>query len=324
MPLSICHAGNGIVLETESRKYRFDPVRTVVGDENFVSHAHSDHVPRRFDEVQVACSDATFDLIGLRRRSLQRISSDGVTLVEAGHVPGSRMVALDCGTKVLYTGDFCTRRKYHIDQAKPQPCDVLVMETTYGREGYEFPDHGEIIGEIADWVDSTMASGRSVVLLAYPLGKAQELAHALLGRPVRVQRSIGDNNRVLAAHGPQLPTECLEGSSQGEPIIYITSGLGKESSVVENLVRDGARTASFSGWSTNAFSGRSWGHADEEFQLSDHCDYNELMEFVRLCSPGRVLTTHGFATEFAASVRTELGIEASALQKGQSVLDSFA
>lgn len=324
MPLSISHTGNGIVLESGEMRYRFDPARTVVGDENIVSHAHSDHAPRRFDELRVACSDATFDLLGLRRRSLQRASGDGVTLVEAGHVPGSKMIALECGTKVLYTGDFCTRKKDHIGRARPRDCDVLVMETTYGREGYEFPDHGEIIDAVSDWVDSTMASGRSVVLFAYPLGKAQELAHALLGRPIRVQRSIGDNNRVLAAHGLQLPTECLEDPRSREPVIYITSGLGRESVAVESLVRDGARTASFSGWSTNAFSGRSWRRADEEFPLSDHCDYNELMEFVRLCSPGRVLTTHGFATEFASSVRAELGIEAAALRKGQKVLESFA
>jgi putative mRNA 3-end processing factor len=316
--------GNGIVVQADGKRYRLDPARTVAGDENIVSHAHSDHAPSRFGRAPITCSDATFDLLGLRRRTIYRSSCEGVTLLEAGHVPGSRMVAVECGASVLYTGDFCTRRKGHLDPARPRRCDTLITETTYGKEGYEFPDHEETVGAISDWVDTTLSSGRSAVLMAYPLGKAQELAYELQGHPVRVQRSIGDNNRVLRTHGLSLPTEGLDGASPGQPLVYITSGLGKESALVDKLVKDGARTASFSGWSVNRFGRRASRGVDEEFPLSDHCDYNELMEFVRLCSPERVLATHGFASEFSASVEEELGIEARPLRRGQWSLESFA
>jgi hypothetical protein len=47
------------------------------------------------------------------------------------------------------------------------------------------------------------------------------------------------------------------------------------------------------------------------------------MEFVRLCGPGKVFTTHGFTEEFARSVRRELGIDAEPLRKGQETLDAF-
>ena len=324
MRFLINDSGNGIVVQADGRRYRLDPARAVVGDGNIVSHAHSDHVPHRIGGVPIVCSDETYSLMALRRKSLCRDTSDEVVLVEAGHVPGSRMALLGRDATVLYTGDFCTRRKNHMAPAEPRPCDVLVMETTYGKEGYEFPDHEEVIGAISDWVDSTLASGRSVALLAYPLGKAQELAYELRGRPMRMQRSICENNRVLAEHGLELPTCGLEDARHGQPCMYITSGLGKESALVARLVKDGAKTASFSGWSVNRFAGRASQRTDEEFPLSDHCDYNELLEFVRLCDPGRVLTTHGFASEFAASVRSELGIEARALERGQWSLDSFA
>ena len=322
--MAIDDTGNGIVIQAEGRRYRLDPAHAVEGDENIVSHAHSDHVPHRIGRVPIVCSDATFDLISQRRKSLRHDACGEASLVEAGHVPGSKMVLLGCDVRVLYTGDFCTRRKRHVPPAEPHPCDVLVLETTYGKEGYEFPEHEETIGAISDWVDSTLASGRCTVLLAYPLGKAQELAYELRGRPLRMQRSICENNRVLAAHGLRLPTDGLEDCPREQPFVYITSGLGKESARVARLVKDGARTASFSGWSVNRFGGGAQQRTDEEFPLSDHCDYNELLEFVRLCGPERVLTTHGFATEFAKSVRKELGIEATALRKGQWSLDSFA
>lgn len=324
MSAAINDTGNGIVVQANGRRYRFDPARTVAGDENIVSHAHSDHAPSRFGKAPILCSDATFDLLGLRRRTICRSSCGSVTLLEAGHVPGSKMAAVECGASVLYTGDFCTRRKGHLEPARPRRCDILITETTYGKEGYEFPDHEETVGAISDWVDTTLGSDRSVVLVAYPLGKAQELAYELRGRPVRVQRSIGDNNRVLRAHGLSLPADCLDDPSPGQPIVYITSGLGKESALVSKLVKCGAKTASFSGWSVNRFGGRAPHGADEEFPLSDHCGYNELMEFVRLCSPKSVLATHGFTSEFSASVEKELGIEARPLRRGQWSLESFA
>ena len=89
------------------------------------------------------------------------------------------------------------------------------------------------------------------------------------------------------------------------------------------MVADGALVASFSGWSVDRF-GRSKTRANTEmFPLSDHCGYNELMEFVRLCGPSKVLTMHGFAEEFARSVRCELSIDAEPLTRHQETLERF-
>lgn len=324
MRIAIKDDGNGVSLTTDDGAYRFDPVRVAPGELNVVSHAHSDHVPTRFGKNPICCSDITHDLLGVRRKTVARVCPEDVMLLEAGHIPGSRMAVVPGEKRVLYTGDFCTRRKNHIEPARPHRCDVLITETTYGKEGYEFPDHGETVDAVVDWVDSTLASGRSAVLLAYPLGKAQELAYELRGRPVLVQVGIGENNRLLHAHGLRLPTAGIEGMRPDRPVVYITSGLGKERALVKKLVGDGARTASFSGWSVNRFGTSTAKHVDEEFPLSDHCDYNELMEFVRLCSPELVLTTHGFADEFSRSVSRELGIEARPLVRGQESLDTYA
>ena len=51
---------------------------------------------------------------------------------------------------------------------------------------------------------------------------------------------------------------------------------------------------------------------DAAFPLTDHADYPDLLRYVELVRPQRVLTLHGFATEFATDLRRR-GIEAWAL-----------
>ena len=62
---------------------------------------------------------------------------------------------------------------------------------------------------------------------------------------------------------------------------------------------------------------------DEAFPLSDHSDFNDLLEFAKGCDPTMVLTHHGFERDLASYIRSELGIEAYALIKDQRSLLEF-
>src|SRR6185503_9732060 len=53
---------------------------------------------------------------------------------------------------------------------------------------------------------------------------------------------------------------------------------------------------------------------DAAFPLSDHADYPDLLRYVELVQPKRVLTLHGFAAEFARDLR-ERGMDAWALSE---------
>jgi Cft2 family RNA processing exonuclease len=53
---------------------------------------------------------------------------------------------------------------------------------------------------------------------------------------------------------------------------------------------------------------------DAAFALSDHADYPDLIRYVELVRPQRVLTLHGYAAAFAADLRAR-GIEAWALNE---------
>src|SRR5207253_8879318 len=50
------------------------------------------------------------------------------------------------------------------------------------------------------------------------------------------------------------------------------------------------------------------------FSLSDHADYDDLIRYIELVQPRRVLTLHGFAAAFARDLRAR-GVEAWALSE---------
>lgn len=317
--------GNGIEIAMDGVSYRFDPRRVVDGDVNFVSHAHSDHLPTRFGNGGIVWTELTMAFARTRRKNVEHRSCRNASLLSAGHIPGSAMVMVEGSSRVLYTGDFCTRGKSHVSPAKPHRCDALIMESTYGRPGYDFPEHGEVMSSIRDWLEDVLGSGSAAVLISYPLGKAQELCHELRGMPVLLQPSIAVNNAVAADHGLNLGGDARGDTLPEPPFVYVTSGMGRERPLVDLLEKRGARLASFSGWAAaNPFATRTeTRRSHATFPLSDHCGYNELLEFARACGPEVVYTTHGCEEELAEALRKELGMDAHPLVRGQKSLDCF-
>src|SRR6266576_3616488 len=81
--------------------------------------------------------------------------------------------------------------------------------------------------------------------------------------------------------------------------------------MLDNISRK--RVAMISGWAVDPNAIYRY-QVDAAFPLSDHADYTDLMRYVDLVKPKRVLTLHGFAAEFARDLR-ERGIEAWALNE---------
>ena len=321
---SMIRLTNGILFESGKVKFRFDPRRVTEDDVCMISHAHSDHLPSSFRSSKVICSEITKDFVKARKgKDVDIVRRDDVELLDAGHIPGSNMFLVRGDKRVLYTGDFCTRDKAGREGARPRKCDALVIEATYGKPHYVFPDHGEIMSAAKDWLEDIIRGDGTAVLFAYPLGKSQELSAALKDLPLLLHPTIAENNRILLGHGYELPVKAVDERAPPEPpFIYMTSGFGKDRLRVGSFVKRGAKTAAFSGWALDRGFSKMSG-TDESFPLSDHCGYDELMGFVRNCAPEVVFTTHGFAKELASKIRKELGIDAQPLVAKQRTLDHF-
>src|SRR5919109_3579867 len=153
-----------------------------------ISHAHTDHVAAH--ELAYA-TPATQRLVTHRRPALASVQSVpygqplflercSLTFYSAGHVLGSAQTLVDTEFgRVLYTGDLKTRSGFTSSPAQPVAADVLVLESTFGKPHYRFPDAAEVIAAMVGWCRGVIDDGATPVLLGYSLGKGQEILCAL-------------------------------------------------------------------------------------------------------------------------------------------------
>lgn len=295
------------------------------GDVNVVSHAHADHTPEI--ETEAVCSPLTADLTTARTETpLHRVSDERVELLPAGHVAGSTaaLVTDPDGTRYLYTGDVSTRSRFYLDGFEPVDADVLIVESTYGRPEFVFPDHETVAGRIVDWLEETE---EPVLLFGYALGRAQKLQlfAELAGRDrIFSTKAVFRVNDVIEEHlDVEFPAERFTREVDLGPgdALVLPMTTGRIDWVNQLADRYGAVKAGFSGWAIED-SFRFRGDYDATFPLSDHCDFSELCALVEAVDPDRVYTTHG-STDVLADHFTTIGYEATALRRNQTALGDF-
>ncbi|MFT3913478.1 MAG: MBL fold metallo-hydrolase [Anaeromyxobacteraceae bacterium] len=292
----------------------------------FVSHAHGDHIGRHDRTIATAPTLALMrHRLGEPRRKPTEALPAGyrtpfglgeltLELFSAGHVLGSAQLRVSRGNlAVAYTGDLCTEPTHAAEPGEVVPCDVLVMESTFGHPRYVFPPKAETLAAIRKFVDDAFADGVTPVLLGYALGKAQEILKYLsdLGYRCRAHPTVQAVNRVYEAHGVSLENVRPlgpEGPARDEVVV-----------APPNLARGAAmrgvgkkRTAILTGW---AVDGARWFRGvDAAFPLSDHADFPSLVRYAKASGAGRVFTVHGHAGPLAAALRKE-GLRAEPLKE---------
>jgi Cft2 family RNA processing exonuclease len=266
----------------------------------FISHAHADHIGRH---ELAFCTPATACLYQHRLGPRQvkempycrPLEWDGMRLTTfpAGHIFGSAMLlAEENGRSLLYTGDFKLGESATAERADPPKADVLVMESTFGHPQYRLPPRKLAIEQLLDLVRGALRQGYTPVIYAYVLGKAQEVTRILSshGIPVQQHRAIFAVSRIYESCG------CSLGDYReyaGRPLpdhAVVAPPPGQKASRLTGLGR--RVTIGVSGWAAASHT-RSWLRADHAVPLSDHADYDELLELVRRVAPQVVYCTHG-------------------------------
>lgn len=286
----------------------------------FVSHAHADHIGRH---AEVILSTGTASLMRARlageriEHALQfaeRASIRGLdlTLFPAGHVLGSAQLFLqtDAGS-LLYTGDFKLRPGLSAEPTGWRQADTLIMETTFGKPQYRFPPTDEVLARMIAFCREAMEEGDQPILYGYSLGKAQEILCALAAADLQpmLHGSVHAMARIYRKLRPGFP-DFVKYDAEKLPGHVLIVPPNAARSVMVRRIRN-RRTAVLTGWATDPNARFRYG-CDAAFPLSDHADYPDLLRYVELVQPKRVLTVHGFAVEFARDLR-ERGIDAWAL-----------
>jgi DNA ligase 1 len=306
-----------------------DPQEPQRGPEKvFVSHAHSDHVA---DHREVLLTPPTAKLMqvrvpGVRQEQLLQFGEEypfdfngasfTMTLLPAGHIFGSAMALVASGGEsLLYTGDFKLRPGRSAELCEPRPADLLVMETTFGRPQYMFPPPEEVIAGLVRFCREALDNEETPVLLGYSLGKSQEVLSGLAqaGLPLMLHGAVYKLTRLYEEFGHTFPAyERYEaGAARGKVLLCPPNVIN--SALLRNLGR--SRTAILTGWAVDP-NCRYRYQCDAAFPLSDHADFPDLLEMVKRVQPKKIFTLHGFAADFAQTLR-EMGHDAQALSQAE-------
>ncbi|MBA4137092.1 MAG: DNA ligase [Opitutus sp.] len=289
---------------------------------SFVSHAHFDHVAAH--QVMLL-SEGTSRLTRARlpgeRREIvvpfdsphQLTPECTVRLYPAGHIYGSAQLHAthEEHGRLLYTGDFKLRQGLSAETCATPLADVVIMETTFGLPRYVFPPTEQVVGEIVGFCQQALHDHAVPVLFGYSLGKSQEILQAL-GRaqlPVMLHPEVFRMTQVYETLGMTFPPYRQFDAFECGGHVVLCPPQAANSSFLRKI--EHRRTAMITGWAMDPGAQFRY-QCDAAFPLSDHADFADLLTFVERVQPTRVLTLHGFAREFAQTLR-ERGIEAWAL-----------
>jgi Cft2 family RNA processing exonuclease len=296
----------------------------------FVSHAHSDHIACHEHAI---CTPETAALVEARVgvgqvTALQFAQShrfDDRTQIEvlpSGHILGSAMlhVTRDDGT-FLYTGDFKLRQCLTVPCSQIRAADTLLMETTYGLPIFRFPPRDLVINQLLDLVEQSFRDNRQPIVMGYSLGKAQEIVRILTraGYNVTCHGAVHHVNQTYEKfgvdlgkyrryffedfHGPQA-IDLRERGVLVAPPQVARSGFATRFANPCRII--------MTGWAMLKGAIYRYG-VEHALPLSDHADFDELLELVEKVAPKRVYTHHGYR-EFADTLRAR-GIDARPAKK---------
>ena len=308
---------NGLEIEEGDTRILLDPRVTEPGVPAFVTHAHADHVPRdlRWPKGPIFCTEATADVLEARyglkadltsrvhfRESIE-VGDLVVTPFPAGHVLGSSMFLVEGrNTAILYTGDVNPIGGLTVESPAEVPkAEVLVIESTYGSAKFRFPHPQGVRARLALWVAEVLREGKIPAILAYAVGKAQEVTVALnrlLDVPVYADREVLKVTRAYRKYvRAPLDSEPIGDGSEG--VLVISSRRSAQAHKISIAT----------GW---ALLGKpSW--AEAGFPLSSHADFVGLLEVVHRSGASLAFTVRGRTLELARHIRTDLDVEARPL-----------
>jgi putative mRNA 3-end processing factor len=300
--------------------FYIDPWQPV--DKAVITHAHSDHA--RPGSQSYLCHRDTLPLLKLRLGPYNYqivewnekiyLNEVMVSLHPAGHIIGSSQVRVEYKGEVwVVSGDYKTEPDGISGVFEPIPCHTFISESTFGLPIYNWKPQHEIYYDIQNWVRSNEVAGKTSVLIGYSLGKAQRILQAIeeVTGNIYVHGAIWNVHETLLQAGHKLPA-----------VQRITPDMPKDafksSVVIAPPSADGSpwmrrfashSTGICSGWMQVRGNQRR-GNADAGFALSDHADWQGLLQTVKATGAQKVYITHGFQSVFSRYLN-EIGIDAS-------------
>ena len=294
--------------------FHIDPWRPV--SRALITHGHSDHARlgmRSYLTTQGALPVIRRRLGGITAEGIaygepRRIGGATVSFHPAGHVPGSAQIRVEVAGEVwVVSGDYKTEPDGLAEGFEPVPCHTFISECTFGLPVFRWEPQPVVMGRIAAWWAANAAEGKTSILGAYSLGKAQRLLAGLAGHgPILTHGAVEEMTQTLRDQGYPLPPtvrvtpDVTASTHPGALAIAPPSALGSAWSARLGPVDE----AFVSGWM--ALRGiRRRRALGTGFVLSDHADWQGLNDAIRATGAERVFVTHGYTAPFRQWLETQ-------------------
>jgi len=300
-----------------------------------VTHAHADHMTGLRQSLRtcekVLMTEATKDLIDVMRGPLFLMSGyvetldygktlqyqeERMTFFRADHILGAAQVLVEDGggTRIVFTGDF------RIDGTPVLDADILVMEATYGSSSCKRSSGRNVRNLLISLVEKGLKHG-TVYVFGYH-GKLQEVMQVLhnagMKAPFVVPERVFHVSKACERHGMHLGRLMLSSEREAKELLDRNSSciafyhMASRSKIGLDSFR-----VYVSGWEFNSLC-RQVAEKEYVVALSDHSDFDGLVEYVRRSKPKLVITDNfraGRAETLAKEIRKRFGISALALPK---------
>jgi putative mRNA 3-end processing factor len=292
-----------------------------------ITHGHADHA--RFGHKHVIATPQTIAIMKARYgencaeifqplelRKTITIGGIDITLYPAGHVLGSAQVLLDDGkTRIVVTGDYKRGSDSTCEDYEIVPCDILVTEATFGLPVFQHPPAAQEIQKLIQSVNDNPS--RAHLIGAYALGKGQRviklLREAGYDKPIYLHGAHRKLCDLYQDHGIDLGVLENVGHRNkaefaGEIIIAPPSALKDRWS---RRFPDPVISMA-SGWMQVKQRARQRG-VELPLMISDHCDWNELLQTIKDTGAHTIWVTHGREDALVHYCQTVLGLTAEPL-----------
>lgn len=240
-----------------------------------------------------------------------------VTLYPAGHIIGSAQIAVEYkGETWVVSGDYKLQNDGITPSFEAVKCNTFITESTFGLPIYQWKEQANVIEDIHQWVLRNQSLDRYSVLSAYNLGKAQRLIYNLskYGHKFYVHGAIYNMHEVVRKTWNLPEVTYLRPETPKEEVkqgIIIATGSAIESPWIKRW--SPYVLGICSGWMQVRGAQRRR-NADAGFVLSDHADWQGLIDAVLATEAECVYATHGFSAQLARYLREEYSIKADVVK----------
>lgn len=299
-----------------------------------VTHAHGDHaysghglyiatpetlkiIQHRFHK-EIPCRP-------LKYNEKMKLGDAWISLHPAGHILGSSQIRIeDTKTVTVISGDYKRAFDPTCQSFEVIECDIFVTESTFALPIYQWSKTDVIEKKIYNWWQENAENGRPSVLFCYALGKAQRVMSMLSNQtdqPIYLHGAVASLAKLYKEMGiPMVGFKPVSEKEKG--LFHQDLILAPPSAIGTPWMKrfPSCKTAFASGW-MEVRGNRRRKALENGFVLSDHADWNGLIQTIEETQAKIVLTTHGNTFTLAKYLQEEKSIDARELKGLEMLLE---